>query len=233
MDSNLYGYLFDINHSQNYFYDTCIREIVAMNVASSQNQYNINLNKQFDRITLKYDNLECRRINKADLSVLAKWPKFDNPAYVWANYPATSSNLQERWYKNQSKSYILWLVIHDTSPDEPDLVGRCSITQPLSGDELLYGIVVRPDVVDQGLGTRITKMVLKGIFERTQIPAIWLESRQDNHRAHRVWEKVGFDKLGNHYRREVFGRYDKYIGYRFLKKNATNLPDIEIISKDE
>ena len=87
----------------------------------------------------------------------------------------------------------------------------------------MFGIVLHPEKLEQGLGTLITRIMIRYIFAVTNTDAIWLESRYDNIRAQRTWERVGFIRQGQHFRREVFGRYDRYIGYLLTRQRAEQL----------
>lgn len=160
-----------------------------------------------------------------DLEEMAAWPRFEKRELAWANFPAQTDELRKRWYNQQQKSHLQWIIIRDQSGK---MIGRCSLSQPITGKQVLYGIVIRPDKLEQGYGTKSTRIMCAYIFScMNAIESIWLESRYDNVRAQATWEKVGFTKLGRHFRREVFGRYDRYIGFE-LERGQVDLPHITI-----
>ena len=180
---------------------------------------------EFADTSVTVDNLRFYPIRETDLRDLARWPKFTEKSLIWANFPAATSELQRRWLLHQKQNHIVWIMVRD---QDGELIGRCSITQPISSNEVMYGIVLRPDMVEKGLGTQITRIVVAYIFEVTDADVVWLESKYNNERALNTWRKVGFQELGYHFRREVSGQYDKYIGFRFPREWADRLPKLEI-----
>ena len=55
------------------------------------------------RIEARFKNYSVRHIQMSDLPELAKWPKFEEKNLSWANFSATTSSLQSRWYQNSVK----------------------------------------------------------------------------------------------------------------------------------
>lgn len=173
------------------------------------------------------DGYRFKHIQIEDLKDLVKWPKFKDKKLSWANFTATTPALQNRWYQNSVKPQIAWMTIRRDDKDKT-LVGRCSVSQPDTGDDLIFGIVLRPDIIDKGVGTKVIKAIISYLFDRTSYTGIWLESHIDNHIARRVWEKVGFQFISYHYRRSVFGNMDKFAAYRFSYDDKEFLPKVEI-----
>ncbi|MHA2172812.1 MAG: GNAT family N-acetyltransferase [Candidatus Kariarchaeaceae archaeon] len=184
------------------------------------------LYSQLRGIKAKYQNYAIQLLQREDLDEIAVWPQYNDPLFSWANLPATTPQLRERWMRGQSKEYLVWLVIRNPDYNNPktQIICRCSITQPLVGGEFLFGIVMRPDLVEKGIGSMCTRLALSLVFHQTNIESIWLETKINNSRARRVWEKVGFELHGTHYRRELNGRYDQYVGYRISKAAFSPLP---------
>lgn len=179
---------------------------------------------RFQRTEARFENYLIRPIERDDLDIIAEWPLFSDSQFAWANFPATTDQLRDSWYKRHTGEFLVWFVIinEKLSQGVNNIIARSSITQPISGTDCLFGIVLRPDVVNQGIGTLCTRLQLLYIFEITSLQSIWLESKYDNKRARRVWEKVGFDFLGHHYRRGNFGRYDLFSGYRISRETVAS-----------
>lgn len=163
-----------------------------------------------------------------DLKDLAKWPKFKDKKLSWANFSATTITLQERWYQNSVKPRVAWMAIRSDNV-ERSLIGRCSVSQPDTGSDLIFGIVLRPDITGKGVGTKVIKAIIRYLFERTSYEGIWLESHIENQIARKVWEKIGFQFISYHYRRAVSGNMDKFAAYSFTREKMQTLPEVEII----
>ena len=168
-----------------------------------------------------------KHIQMEDLKDLVKWPKFKDEKLNWANFTATTHALQNRWYQNSVRPQVAWMTIR-RDDKERSLIGRCSVSQPDTGDDLIFGIVLSPEIVGKGGGTKVIKAIISYLFEITPYEGIWLESHIDNHIAHRVWEKVGFQFISYHYRRSVFRNMDKFAAYRFSRDDRQALPKVEI-----
>lgn len=183
-----------------------------------------NLSRSFTGTKVVYDELTLRPMSYDDLEEMANWPKYKERTLLWANFPANTDELRKRWFNQQQKDHLQWIVIRNT---QNKLIGRCSITAPLSGSSVLFGIVLHPSMLERGIGTKVTKIMMAYIFAVTAVDSVWLESHLTNTRAQRVWEKVGFTRQGVHFRREVFGRYDQYVGYK-LQRDQVDLPIISV-----
>ena len=162
-----------------------------------------------------------------DLVDLARWPKFKEEQLKWANFSATTPALRTRWYQNSVRPQVAWLTIMQDKTEEP-LIGRCSVSQALTGTDLIFGIVLRPNITNKGVGTKVIKAIISYLFVVTSYEGIWLESHIDNLIARRVWEKVGFQFVSYHYRRSTYGLMDKFAAYRFSREKAHLLPEVKI-----
>ena len=99
-----------------------------------------------------------KHIQMEDLKDLVKWPKFKDEKLSWANFTATTHALQNRWYQNSVRPQVAWMTIRRDDKERP-LIGRCSVSQPDTGDDLIFGIVLRPDIVGKGVGTKVIKAI--------------------------------------------------------------------------
>ncbi len=109
------------------------------------------------------------------------------------------------------------------------IVGRISTMVPENGDELIFGIALRPDMLEMGIGTVATQMYLFAVFALTETNSVWLETQAVNKRAQHVYEKIGFQKLGHHYKTDTMGRQEKRISYIFKREWQEKIPDVFII----
>lgn len=110
------------------------------------------------------------------------------------------------------------------------LVGRISTLVPEASDELIFGIALHPDYLEFGIGTIATQMYLFAAFELTPISSVWLETQSINTRAQHVYEKIGFQRLGHHYKADPLGRQEKRYSYIFQREWKGSIPSIFEIS---
>lgn len=177
------------------------------------------------RMEARFKFYTVKHIKIQDLTELSQWPKFEERYLSWANFVATTPSLQSRWYQSSVKAKVAWLAIRD---DNGKLIARSSITQPEDNQNLVFGIVIRSDMTDRGVGTEITQGVMRFVFEIADVEGIWLESHHKNARARRVWEKIGFEFISYHYRRSTSGEMDKFAAYHFPVSKKNELPEIQI-----
>ncbi|MHA2028914.1 MAG: GNAT family N-acetyltransferase [Candidatus Kariarchaeaceae archaeon] len=173
-----------------------------------------------------FNGYQVRHIRMKDLPELAAWPKFKQSNWVWANFSASTPSLQSRWYQNSVKPTVGWLIVRLLENNE--LISRCSVTQPKNSNDLVFGVVIRPDLVGKGLGTDITRGVMRFVMEISGSNGIWLESHHENSRARRVWEKIGYQFQSYHYRRTSEGEMDKFASYYFPSSKINELPEVKI-----
>lgn len=167
-----------------------------------------------NQLSLPYHILghSVHRLKREDLDEITDWPKFDFP-YAWANFNITDPKLKDKWIVRNTRADTLWFIMRS----EKKIVARGSIIQPEEGEELIFGMVLKPDIVDHGIGTKCVRMSMQMIFDQTTCDRVWLETKENNTRARKTWEKVGFILQGVHYRRDVYGVYSKYVGYRLYR----------------
>ena len=170
-----------------------------------------------NQLTLPYHSQEFSvySLKRKDLDEITHWPKYEYP-HAWANFNITDSNLKDKWMVRNARTDTLWFVIRYNSK----LIARGSIIQPEEIEELIFGIVLKADLVEQGIGTKCVRLLMQVIFEQTSCEKVWLETKEDNIRARRTWEKIGFISQGVHYRRDVYGVHAKYVGYRLSKTDS-------------
>lgn len=107
-----------------------------------------------------------------------------------------------------------------TRPDRLDLAVTDRSTGELLGEAVLYEwdpatrsctfrTLLGPGGRDRGVGTEATRLIIGHAFEQLGLHRVQLEVYGDNHRARRVYEKVGFVVEG--VRREALARNGEWV----------------------
>lgn len=88
-------------------------------------------------------------------------------------------------------------------------------------------IIFDPGSVSRGVGTEATRLVVNYGFSRLNAHKVWLGVNEDNERAIRCYEKVGFVKEGK-LRDEIwaFGKYHNGLRYSILENEWASLNEI-------
>ena len=175
--------------------------------------------------------LRLTPLRRDHLGELSKWPKFREHDMQWANFFPTNKFQMERWFKENNTPRKLWFAgeFSKNRWRSSSLVSRVSLIIPIHGRDIIFGIVIRPDKLEKGMGTKFTSMILSGIFELTKSEGVWLETHHKNYRAQHVYEKVGFDKLGYSYHKGFTPDHDMFLNYRFSRQNKDRLGAVEIV----
>ncbi len=169
------------------------------------------------RLEFNYNDLVVRELIRNDLDIISKWPKYEYP-FAWANFNIVNDLLKDNWMTRNKRNSTYWFVISK----DGELIARGSLILPEENDELIFGMVLKADLTGRGLGTECLSSVMQLVFSRTNIENVWLETKLDNERARKTWIKVGFKSTGIHYRRDVYGVYARYMGYRLIKDEFTD-----------
>ncbi|MCH8905812.1 MAG: GNAT family N-acetyltransferase, partial [Candidatus Heimdallarchaeota archaeon] len=191
--------------------------------------------RYFDNLEGRAGDLEIRVMKFEYLKYIAEWPKFEEDSLHWANLPATTPELQQRWFSRQMSDTKIWFAVFQNTgqqdkaprPENPILISRISLVMPVTGNDLILGIVVRSDMVNQGVGTKIIQMMLKIVFEKSDFFGVWLESVSHNKRAIHIWTKLGFELTGEHFRRNHYGKFELFKGFRYDRSKANLLPVVQ------
>lgn len=83
------------------------------------------------------------------------------------------------------------------------------------GEELEYGLRLRPDLTGRGLGLRFVSAGLAFADDRNQLQRVVLSVAEFNQRARRVYEKAGFRLVSRHAR-----TFDRFGGVAFVTMEA-------------
>ncbi|HHX66563.1 MAG TPA: GNAT family N-acetyltransferase [Gallicola sp.] len=110
------------------------------------------------------------------------------------------------------------------------LVGECSYR--IYKNEAAIGIKICDfNYQNKGYGTELLKLLIKFLFEdenlnsREKINRIFLDTNLNNKRAQRVYEKIGFNKVGTRKNcwKDQLGRLQSVVDYEMTRKDYNNL----------
>jgi diamine N-acetyltransferase len=149
-----------------------------------------------------YGDLTCvRAVEPSDIDdVLKNWNdlnfrRFLGPPIPW------SRNFLELWLKKRTdtdpwRDQILELAITDKTTGEfLGFVHLEDIKRPHSRAE--FGISIQnPNNQSKGYGTDATRVILWVAFNILGLHSVYLDTMEDNERAIRMYEKVGFKTVG-------------------------------------
>ena len=146
---------------------------------------------------IRGERVAIREMIRADVDEMATWPRFHEPELQWANldltFPADRDLYFERGRSNATRRRFVIL----------DETGRIIGTIGLRnldfrhGDGTL-GIIIRADAVDRGYGTDAIRTLAGHAFDSLGLRRVLLDVAEDNYRAQRVYEKLGFSTIGSH-----------------------------------
>ncbi len=138
-----------------------------------------------------------REMSRADVDEIAKWPPFLEPAMSWANLDLQRHSGRDFYYHNGRSSYDRrrYVVIDD----EEETVGTIGLRAlDFHRGEGTLGIIIRSDRVGRGLGSDAVRTLVGFGFEELGLERIVLDVAEDNTRAIRCYETVGFRLVGRH-----------------------------------
>ncbi|ELS53431.1 GNAT family N-acetyltransferase [Streptomyces viridochromogenes] len=155
--------------------------------------------------TLAGDKTVLRPFTAADADLM--WEIIEDPEVERFTYAPDNELTLERvrsWYASLSDR-----------PDRLDLAVTDRVTGELVGEVVLYEwerharsctfrTLIGPRGRDRGIGTEATRLIVGYGFEQLGLHRVQLEAYRHNHRALRVYEKVGFVTEG--IRREAQSR---------------------------
>jgi RimJ/RimL family protein N-acetyltransferase len=186
-----------------------------------------------EQITLPftYGKIFLRKMERADVDGMARWPFHMDPFYSrGANLPGSSSGRDRWWRDNYREPYSTILAGQDA---RGNLVGRVSVTlvdEPAK--EGVMGIRIRADLEGQGLGADLLCAFLKYWFELRQMETLCFDAITLNEKAVACYRNVGVPIVGYHYeyhpnflpeRRMHKSGFLKYFDFRVSRKQYLEL----------
>jgi RimJ/RimL family protein N-acetyltransferase len=138
-----------------------------------------------------------REMVRADVDEMAKWPRFSEPELQWANLDLTFPSDRDLYFeRGRSNATRRRFVILDETGRIIGTIGLRDLDFR-RGDGTL-GIIIRADAVDRGYGTDAIRSLAGYAFDSLGLRRVLLDVAEDNYRAQRVYEKLGFTTIGSH-----------------------------------
>ena len=139
-----------------------------------------------------------RPLFRADLHQMADWRPFDDPLFAEANWPQRSTDDLNRWFTrcSQDPQRLLCAVTDKTG----QLIGSITLRERDGRRSARLGVTLGADFVDQGFGTEALMLFVDYYFNQLGFEKMVLDVVAYNRRAIRVYQKLGFVKVGQHER---------------------------------
>lgn len=130
-----------------------------------------------------------------DMRGFLKWGSHTDMRFWHYSFPDIPERQLMEWYRAKKIPFLRWLYV--AKDDSGNLLGYMTvkgINRIFRRAEL--GIVFDPARLDQGYGTESMIKFLRIYFFEKNMNEIWLRVALFNKRAHRAYEKVGFEDCG-------------------------------------
>ncbi|HZQ99213.1 MAG TPA: GNAT family N-acetyltransferase [Chloroflexota bacterium] len=138
-----------------------------------------------------------RELTRADVDLMAEWPRFVEPELQWANLELSTPRERDAWFdRSRSNStrrrYTIWT-------DDGRAIGTIGLRNlDFRFGEGTLGIIVNAADVGRGYGTDAVRTLVGHAFRRLGLRKVYLDVAEGNDRARRSYEKVGFVRIGQH-----------------------------------
>jgi diamine N-acetyltransferase len=138
-----------------------------------------------------------REMSRADVDAMAAWPRFRESSLQWANLDLLTTRERDAYFErggsNETRRRFV-IVARDGR-----IVGTVGLRNlDFRTSEGTLGIIVRADAVSQGYGTDAIRNVLHYAFTDLGFRRILLDVAENNPRAQRCYERIGFSETGRH-----------------------------------
>jgi len=140
-----------------------------------------------------------RDISRDDLDQIETWRPFgDSLQRLW-NIPRSSPLSRDIWFVVQgSDPTRLWYAIERRLDGRT--IGTLSLREIVRPISARLGISFGADYVEQGYGSEALRVFLPHYFQALDFQRMFLDVAAANGRAVHVYEKLGFQRTGSHYR---------------------------------
>lgn len=168
--------------------------------------------------------LELREIERKDMKIINSWRNNQNIiSYLGAPFRFINQDVDEKWFDN----YMLTRnsCVRCAIEKDKKIVGLVSLTNidSLNRSAEFHIMIGDVEYHNKGIGTFATKEILKHAFYNLNLHRVMLTVLENNIRAQRVYEKIGFVKEG--FLRQVYfknGKYENAILYSILSDEYKN-----------
>ena len=144
------------------------------------------------------ERLRLRPFFWSDLALIDQWAghytPFDDPWLI----PAPGSYERHEWFSHYVNTPVARLCAIETCAGA--MIGHISLREIVVGAQARLGIGLAPTEVGKGYGTEALTMFLPYYFGVLGFQRIVLDVAASNIRAVRSYDRVGFRKIGEHYR---------------------------------
>lgn len=148
---------------------------------------------------LQSKRLLIRELVPDDLRQMKSWREFDDPSYRLWNIPRRVLPRPVVWsVLNGPSSSRLWFAVERLA--DRRLVGSIALREITGHDSARLGISFGAEYVDQGYGTEALRTFFGYYFGELRFRSLLLDVAATNNRARHVYQKLGFQYRGQHFR---------------------------------
>jgi RimJ/RimL family protein N-acetyltransferase len=137
-----------------------------------------------------------RELTRADVDLMAEWPRFAEPDLQWANLDLLTARERDAWFERSRSNltrrrFTIWV--------QDRAVGTIGLRNiDLRYGEGTLGIIVNEADVSRGYGTDAIRALVGYAFDRLGLRKVYLDVAEGNERAQRCYDRVGFIRIGQH-----------------------------------
>jgi RimJ/RimL family protein N-acetyltransferase len=142
------------------------------------------------------ERIVLRELARADVDLMAQWPRFREPELQWANLELATARERDAWFE-RSRSNLTRRRFTIWARDRA--VGTIGLRNiDLRYGEGTLGIIVNAADVSRGYGTDAIRALVGFAFEKLGLRKVYLDVAEGNDRAQRCYDRVGFVRIGQH-----------------------------------
>lgn len=142
-------------------------------------------------------NVFLRELTRADVDEMARWPRFRERELAWANLDLTTPRERDAYYElGRSNATRKRFAILTRDERVVGTLGLRNIDR--LAQEGTLGIIVRADEVGRGYGTDAIRNALFYAFQSLGLRRVLLDVAENNLRARRCYDGIGFAEIGRH-----------------------------------
>ena len=150
-----------------------------------------------DRALARGELTIIRPFTRSDVDEWSRWPRHPDPLFQDYNSPQLSPVEADLWYDERlaRRDHAMYAIEADGA-----LIGRLFLRHidRHEGTSVL-GIDLRSDMLGGGYGTDALRAFLRYYFGELGFRALKLDVAGYNFRAQRVYEKLGWERTGEHW----------------------------------
>ena len=140
-----------------------------------------------------------RNMRPQDLKDIQAWRPFTDPLHALWNIPRDMSPSRDLWPMLRGSKHKRALYVIERRADGI-VIGRLSLREITGHTSARLGIALGADFVNQGYGSEALRLFLPYYFHTLGFRRLYLDVAATNKRAIHVYEKLGFQRMGSHYR---------------------------------